>query len=480
MHITNLSRLTNKFANKTVAQLRAKKFILAVVLAGVATVAGLGMQSVSADGLASSTSRIADCSDNSIIKCGVDNANDVVAAINGDKSGKLKGLYAEAGLKSADYATFKKEAKLGMVKKATGEIVVDGKVVGTNGWSIGNKSKSYSVPFKVGDQTYYKSDSTDVLAQDLPVLVWINKDTGGLKAVVIMACGNPMGGKSVKPSYTCDELQYKKVEGQDNTYSFTTDAPLKGMVDISKVVYHFDDKTKDEVRLNPKDAVVHTFKKDDTFSVKVTVYVKLANGKEVPVNGTGCVKKITIKTPKEAAWQCVELKATVKSNSDDEYVYTLRANGKATNATLVSVDFDYGDGTTQKDVKPKATSDMFVSTNHTYKSVTEQRTVKATLTFKAKSGATATNAADAVCTATFTINKPTAPVVTTTTTPTPKTDTPQVLSAATAAVTELPNTGPGGLVGVFTGTSILGTVGYRWFARRRIAKVDDLIERLRR
>jgi hypothetical protein len=206
--------------------------------------------------------------------------------------------------------------------------------------------------------------------------------------------------------------------------------------------------------------------------VKVTVYAKLPNGKEVRANGNGCVKTITIaapKPPKKAAWQCKELTAT-KTKADDDYSYALQVTTTMSNASLVSADFDFGDGTSQDNVKPAKATDSFVKVKHTYKD--GEHTAKAVVTFKPKSGSDGSSDTAASCMVTFTVKQPQKPKPT----PTP----PQVLGTSTEVATELPATGPAGLVGMFTGAATLGTFGYRWNARRRLTKIDDLVDRLRR
>ena len=462
---------------KISASTLVQKLLFVTVLAVASAFAGLGMQQAHA------AENIEDCTKNSIIKCGVTSASDFIATVKADKQGDLKALYGSLNFTSKYYDDFVKEAKIGTAK-TNGDIVVDGQVISRNSWSLGRDKKSYSEPYKVGNVTYQKSMSTDVLAKDLPVLVWFDSN-GNPAAVIIMACGNPMGGKGVVPGYKCDELQAKADKDEANTYDFTTNAPTTGSAKVSKVVYHFGDGSKAETRPSVDDVVTHTYKKSGTFSAKATVYVKLPNGKEITVNGDGCVKKIVVKIKKpapteKAAWQCTGLKATAKTKTNDDYAYTLRANTKLTNASLVSGDFDFGDGSTQNDVKPAETDDTFISVDHAYKTAGDH-TAKVTLTFKADKGAKAATdtKTDITCAVTFTIKQLTTPATVTpavSTTPT----TPAVLSAATTAVKELPATGPAGLVGLFAGTSALGAVGYRWNARRRLSKVDDLIDRLQR
>jgi hypothetical protein len=114
-------------------------------------------------------------------------------------------------------------------------------------------------------------------------------------------------------------------------------------------------------------------------------------------------------------------------------------------------------------VTPTSNDATFVTTNHTYASA-KAYTVKATLRFQANNGADAQGkSTSVVCQTTFTIPSVT-PAVTTT----------------PSAPVELPKTGIAGVAGLFGGASVLGTLGYRMRASRKLNRVDDLINSLKR
>jgi hypothetical protein len=443
------------------------KLLVAAVLAVVASSTGLGVHKAQA-------AMITDCSANSIISCGVTSAADLITKIKANQQGDLPAIYASFGLKPEDYDAFAKEAKMGMATRG-GEIIVDGQKVATSTWSIGRSAKSYSTPVSVNGKTYHKSASTDVMMQDLPVYVWFDAN-GKVKAAVIAACGNPMNGTGVTPSYKCEQLRSTPVKDQANTYQFNASAPVAGNATISRVVYDFGDGTPQVTMTNPSDIVTHTFTGTGSFNAKVTVYVKLPGGQEVSVSGTGCAKKIVVAAPApakpakpavKAAWQCTNLKATPKSNSDDSFTYTLRASASLTKARLVSADFDFGDGDTQAGLETSSTTSNTIAVDHTYAEAGDY-TAKATLTFEANDGAEAEgDSTTATCEVAFTIKKPA--------------QTTAVLSSSTtkSSTPELPNTGAAGVAGVVGGVSALGTLGYRLRASRRLAKVDDLVNKLR-
>jgi hypothetical protein len=298
-------------------------------------------------------------------------------------------------------------------------------------------------------------------------MVWFN-DQGKVAAVIMTACGNPMGGDNTTPSYSCQLLKVEKSTDQNNTYSFTTVAPTTNGATISRVVYDFGDGTAPETRTNLDEAVTHTYIQGGDFTAKVTVYAKLPGGKEVIVNGGGCAKRIQIEKVKpavQANFECTQLTATPRNESDDNndgMSYTFRATGSTDNAKLTKADFDFGDGQTSNGVLVAGSSSNAINADHTYAQAGTY-IAKATLFFQPQAGATTTTASNQdtsdTCRVTVTIQ--------------------QKAVVTTASQPTLPNTGPAGAVGMFTGASVLGTLGYRWRTRRRMTKIDDLVNKLR-
>lgn len=443
--------------------LRSRIANTAAVLSGL-VVSVLAIQAVTIQPV--SAQSVQDCSPNSIIKCGVSSAADLVAKTKANNPSDLKAIYGRFNLDAAEYDEFVREAKRGTVNK-NGTVVVAGQVVATDAWSIGRDPKPYSKPMKIGDKTYHYSYAKDVLNRDsLDVLVMFN-GKGQPEFAIMTACGNPVSGTPVTPTYSCNQLKSTPVAGKKNTYSFTTDASAAKGAAISRVVYDFGDGSAPVSRTNPAAAVTHAYTKTGNFTAKVTVYVKLPGGKEVAVNGAGCAKQIVVKQEqkpqqKTATWQCTNLAATPQTISDNTLAYTFRATAAMTNARLLKADFNFGDGVTQKDVTPASNDVTTVSTNHTY-SKAGTYTAKATLHFEADTGADGQGSStSSECEVTFTTGQPVTPV---TTPPQPQ---------------ELPKTGVAGAAGLFTGASVLGSLGYRWHVRRRLSKVDHLVDSLKR
>lgn len=442
------------------------KLMIATAVFGSFAFAFAAVQTVAA-------ASIEDCSDNSIIRCGVSSPADLIKKIKANDPNDLKAIYNDFKISSDYYDAFAKDAKVGTAYK-NGNIVVDGQIVAKNAWSLGRDSKSYSNNYKIGDKTYHASHATDVFARDsMPVFVWFNSE-GVMVAAILQPCANPMRGELVRPTYKCQELKREAVSGKKNTYRFSTVAPVTNNAVVSKVVYDFGDGSSKVTKTKPSDAVTHTYTKAGTFTAKVTVYVKLPGGKEVVANGNGCAQQVTVKEKvkeeekppvvvKAADWECTQLTATPQTQNDSSYGYTLRASASMTNSRLVKADFDFGDGSATNGVTPASADSNTVSANHTYTQA-KAYTAKATLYFEATDDADAQGKSTSVsCQTTFTITKP---VVLATVTTTP------------SAPPTLPAAGAAGAVGLFGGASVLGTLGYRWRASRKLGKVNDVVDRL--
>lgn len=422
-----------------------KKMVLATGLVAVIALAAVFMRSQTV------LAATGDCSDNSIIRCGASSPADLIAKARANNPNDLQAIYANFKLPVEQYDAFARDAKMGEAHR-NGDITINGQVVGRNAWSIGRLEKSYSTPYKVGNVTYHRSNSTDVFKQEsLPAMLWFD-DKGKLIAGILTDCGNPLGGNTVTPSYSCNQLNKEAVNGQANTYRFTANAPASNGAVISRVVYDFGDG-KQETRTNPSEAVTHTYSGAGSYTAKVTIYFKLPSGQEVSASGSGCATQITVQappTPKVATWQCTALQSA-RRESDGQYAYTFTANASVANARLVNVDFNFGDGTGSTGIAP-ANGANSVAVPHTYAGPGTYTTT-ATLHFRADDGTDGQGKpADVTCSTTVT---PAAP-----------------------PAAELPKTGPAGIVGLFAGTGALGALGYRWRASRKLAKVDSVVDNL--
>lgn len=452
---------------------RSKTFLITAAVLSICTLGLMGAHGVNA-----SANYVQECTDNAIMRCGAGTPASFITNAKANKPSDLQAIYAASGLSTSEYSRFVATAKKGTVYKSSGKIVVDGQTVINNVWSFGRQTRAHQWVHKINGKTYYASYSKDMMTvPSTPVMVMFDK-TGNVEFAVMDACGNPMMGKKVTPTYSCDLLQKTAVSGKKDTYSFTTKASAANNAKVAKFVYDFGDGTKATTTSGSK-AVEHTFKKPGDYNVTVTVYVNLPGANTATVTSAKCKTKVTVTAPKpqpKPYYQCVALFGSLvnKDNLDYKFVVTTKqGNG----ATLQSADFNFGDSQTNKGVRPL--TENTVQAEHTF-AEEGKYTVTATVHFTVNGSDQSVTCETPVDTGTtpppackFDENLPA-------NSPEcgpceynknlPKTSpkcTPPVLGTHTETPTALPDTGAGSMLGLFLGTSIAGGALYRWRLARK-------------
>lgn len=442
--------------------LLASKTLLLSVVAVSALLAGFfWFNSAQADVLQ-------DCKPNSIITCGAQSPSEFVSKVRANAPGDLQAIYSDFGLVPSDYSKFVTSARMGMAYR-NGTIVVDGQTVATDAWSIGRTPFSYTTPITINGKTYYKAMDTRVLLSDIPVMVLFN-GKGQMQFAAMTACGNPAAGTVVTPQYSCDLLQKTPVTGKMNTYSFTTKASASNNASIVKVVYDFGDGTT-ATEANPSTPVSHTYAQSGTYTAKVTVYVSLPGNQTITVVSANCQTQITIAPPFQ---DCVALTALVVDVQQRSFRFTV-ATKQGNGAVLKDANFNFGDGTTANGVGPA--SDSTVVTDHTY-AQDGTYNISATVDFDTFDGLKSVT-----CTTSITISpqmcaiNPSVPANSPECTPCQFNNQIPANSAAcqppvtaTPPPSNLPNTGAGGVVGMFLGSTLIAGIGYRLFLMRRLTR----------
>ena len=410
---------------------------------------------------------ITDCTNNSIIKCGVASSSALANKVKANNPRDLQAIYKYFGLSAADYDKFGGQAVAGIAKR-DGTIVVNGQVVAKDTWSIGRTGFSYSSPITIAGHKYYKSMDTRVLKQDLPVMVLFNSQ-GVMQFAAMNACGNPATGNKVVPKYSCDLLQKTPVAGKANTYAFKTKATYTNNALFAKAVYDFGDgSTYTSTHL--AESVNHTYQKPGTYTAKVTVYFKLPGNHNAYVSGANCQTQITVQAPPQVSYTCDELQALPAK--DDELSYTFEANTSSQNAKLTGADFDFGDGTNAPNVAPASANQ--VSVDHTYKKPGDY-SVQATVHFeitdeKGQKSVKSVNCQVQINSKVCSTN-PNLPPNSPECQPC-KYDhkLPADSKKCVKPVKQLVNTGPGDILGLFAGASLVGFLGYRFYLSRRFLR----------
>lgn len=346
--------------------------------------------------------------------------------------------------------------KLGTLYK-DGRIVVNGQTVGTDAW-VSARFNSGSGFTHVTSNVYARKTTTSFANSSAPVLVYFNGDKMGF--AVMLDCGNAVKATpktTPKPvaSMSCDLLTLDKKGDKD--FGFNAKASVKNAT-IKNYSFDFGDGQNKDVPTSATSASTsHSYAKAGTYtaSVKVTV---VADGKTKTVTSAKCAVQVKIAQPEckpgipvgdqrceeKPVYACNELVITATENNTKQYNFTVKAT--AENAVINGYTVDFGDGTA-------AYEGTDGSVDHTYAKA-------GTYTAKASVKVTA-NGKTVVVSGDKCVGQVTIPE-----TPTPP-ETPETPSTPETPAQELPNTGAGNMIGLFSGFSIAGTAAHRLFTRRR-------------
>jgi len=327
-----------------------------------------------------------------------------------------------------------------------GTVVVNGRTVATDIW-IGARWTQNNSSFRhIEGDVYTRSYTTYFLPNTTSVAVLVHFDSNGQADFIAMIpCGNMITFTPTPPpvkKLSCTFLTPNQVGETDTTvsYTFTVKASATNTSPSSYTVQFGDNTSKTFNTSNLQITTdTHTYSKD-TVSKTVTITAVVNNGN---VSGN-CSTTITLQPiPKQTpSLQCVQLTQTLQTGTTD--TYTFRAQASATATTVSSYLFVFGDSASQQ-----------VNT----------------------SSLTATSAAHKYApgdyTATVTVSGPigTAPTVDACSVPIHVGSTPPVTPPVTPP-TALVNTGPGSVIGIIGGISVLGGLGYQFFVRRKLAQVQ--------
>jgi hypothetical protein len=160
------------------------------------------------DPAAAATAVTRDCTTNSIMKCGATTPTEFINHVKTNSPGDLKAIYNYYGLPSSLYNNFITYAHSGQDMR-DGRIVVNGKTIATNSYSLGRDRMGVPLSDKViiNGKTYWKGTPGQRFSAGInSIPVWVfYKYSGDIQFVVMKSCGNPVGGKSLwkpKPAPT--------------------------------------------------------------------------------------------------------------------------------------------------------------------------------------------------------------------------------------------------------------------------------------
>lgn len=313
-----------------------KSFTKSRLLTGLATLvvaigAMVALSATSADGL--NVVNRSKCTSDEIIRCGVTSKQDLVNKYDQNHS-DVKNIFARYDITRNDIAG--NNVKMGVVHQ-NGDVVVDGKVVAKNAYSLSRvKFHNHSRHVVVNGVTLYEGPNMSIFVRSVDAFVYFRD--GQFHRGVLVDCANPIVAEPVpQPVYSCDNLTAQKLDR--NRFRFTSSATARHGAEIVSYNYNFGDGT---VKRNAGRTIEHTYNTTTarTYNVTMTVNIRV-NGKVQEVSGGNC--KTTVKVdavPPKPVYKCESL--TAKKINRTTYDFTVRAS--ATNAKIVSYNFDFGNG----------------------------------------------------------------------------------------------------------------------------------------
>jgi uncharacterized repeat protein (TIGR01451 family) len=324
---------------------------------------------------------------------------------------------------------------------------------------------------------------------------------------------------------TCDELTLTPGTAESNgdtPYTLQATAS-ESKATIASYTFQFGDGATKTINTSATSAsTTHTYA-PGTYNAAVTVNGTV-NGKSVSESSTNCAGSLTVKPPTPPptpVYTCDGLTATPAGDADAEgnVAYNLVATASASNATITSYGFNFGDNSPSQTVTSGNTSASII---HTYApgTYTAQVTVTVTLGDGTQKQVTSNACKAQITVAPQTCTSPTngktypkgssecqqpptctapngktypkgssqcAPTCTSPTngqtypagssqcaptceSPTTGKTYPMGSSECQPTATVLPNTGPGNIIGLFAGATAAGFAGYRLFLMRRLAR----------
>ncbi|NLA42787.1 LPXTG cell wall anchor domain-containing protein [Candidatus Saccharibacteria bacterium] len=167
-------------------------FVLAMIVT-----AGFGIYKM---GLGEAQAVARDCSDNSIIKCGIADYGELTAKYDQNVHGDVRDIMDHYWIKRTPEAGHR--VVMG-VSNNKGEVIAEGRVVAKNAASIGRQPMQHSQKIAIKGRTYYQTTHVGGLAfadknAQLETMVVLDAH-GNFKYAIILACGNPIYATPVPP-----------------------------------------------------------------------------------------------------------------------------------------------------------------------------------------------------------------------------------------------------------------------------------------
>jgi hypothetical protein len=402
----------------------------------------------------------------------------------------LKKIYRWAGATDTMVANMNTtNTKLGTLYR-NGDVKVDDKVVGTDAWISARFTEGDGFQ-QISSSVWARKTTTSFAQPSEPVLVHFNQ-SGAVDFVIAVNCGNavkvsppPQPKPQPKPELACVGLSKEHIGTTESLrYKFTATASAKNTT-ITRYDFFFGDGASNAEKVPSSDkqvSIEHEYAHYNTdYNAHVVVY-----SKDFPNGKTSADCKLLVHTPKKPPVEAPRLMCESLSSTNAGLDYHFTATAPAGSSVSAFV-FNISDGITER----VPTNQTSASIDHrfanydtlytVYATVTDgetmtPQTTQCTLQFKTpkqnecKPGIPVGDVRCTEC-------KPGVPAGSPECTPTQyckpdipvgdsrclDTPTPQVKGASTT----LAKTGPGDIVAIFVGSTLVGSLLYRHILRRK-------------
>ncbi|HEX7632908.1 MAG TPA: PKD domain-containing protein [Candidatus Saccharimonadales bacterium] len=376
-----------------------------------------------------------DCDNNAVIFCGVSSVDDLVSKYNnGDGTNSARSIqhiYTWFGISSDDIQSLAGTARNGTVTR-DGDVLVDGNIIATGATTAGRQDIQPGSTQHTAQDTTFFSRSPSVSFQSSSLAAYVVIKDGVFQFAILKSCGNPVKAQA-KPA----PAPTPKPTTQPAPAPAPTPAPQPTPAPSTSVC------SGDTTNTNSGGVT----SQGGNCSINNTTVVQQTQSQATPPVPP---PQTPVTTP---AGQCTNLSVTAGHDTSNSLTVVAAVSFSTQGgATLQNITYDFGDAS----VTPPTTQ---TTVSHTYQQGGSY-VVTATLAFTSSS-----DVAPATCQANITVAPAPAPAVSTAVATTPAAPAAQV---AAAPATQLVNTGPGSVAGIFGLTAVSSMFGYRYYLRRHL------------
>jgi hypothetical protein len=394
------------------------------------------------------------CDDNAVVFCGTTSVSGLIGKYN-DGDGRntatsIQNIYNWFGISSSDIQAMGSTAQNGSVT-SSGNVYVGSTLVATNALTAGRQNIQPGSSEQDNQDTVFFTRAPSVSFLSSPLSAYVVMKNGVFQFAILTSCGNPVKATPKIPPPAPTPTPTPPAP-QPTPVPTPTPQPTPAPAATPTASICSGDTT-------------NTNTNTTTNSTNTNSAATASQGGNCSTNTTTVVQQqqtIPASPSQVPTGQCTGL--IVEISQANAMMVTAAVSFQALGgAQLQSIIYNFGDNTTATAPSGQTTMSHTYAQSGTYM-------VSATLNFTGSQ-----TVAPSTCQAPISITAPPptptpapAPVtpsssVTTTSTPAP--------AAAAPVSTQLANTGPGDMVGIFIVSTLVGTIGYRIFLGRSLSRL---------